>query len=148
MAGGALILTAPELRTRQSAEALTLNATEVPELRECDFGHWRGIDLISLQAKDPEGLSKWLSDITAVPHQGESFYELVIRIGRWLDTLRDAGNVIAVTHTSIVRAVIVQVLQGPPYDAFQRIEVEPLTVTEIRFSRDQWRVRFVGLPLS
>jgi broad specificity phosphatase PhoE len=88
------------------------------------------------------------SDITAVPHQGESFYELVIRIGRWLDTLRDAGNVIAVTHTSIVRAVIVQVLQGPPYDAFQRIEVEPLTVTEIRFSRDQWRVRFVGLPLS
>jgi broad specificity phosphatase PhoE len=58
---GALILTAPELRTRQSAEALTLNATEVPELRECDFGHWRGIDLISLQAKDPEGLSKWLA---------------------------------------------------------------------------------------
>jgi broad specificity phosphatase PhoE len=143
----ASILTAPERRTRQTAESLGVNTTDAPELRECDFGHWRGTDLESLQAKDPAGLSRWLSDITAAPHQGESFYELVIRIGRWLDTQRGAGHVIAVTHASVVRAAIIQVLQAPPHEAFHRIEVEPLTMTEIRLSRDHWRVRSVGVPL-
>jgi broad specificity phosphatase PhoE len=144
---GALVLTAPERRTRQTAEALKLNATEAPELRECDFGHWRGTDLESLQATDPAGLSGWLSDITAAPHQGESFYNLVTRVSRWLDAQHNVGHVIAVTHASVVRAAIIHALQAPPHEAFQCLEIAPLTLTEIRLSKDRWRVRSVGVPL-
>jgi broad specificity phosphatase PhoE len=144
----ALVLTAPELRTRQTAEVLNRNATETQELRENDFGHWSGISLETLQASDPAGLAEWLSDATAAPHEGESFYNLVIRVGRWLETQRDAGHVIAVTHASVVRAAIVHVLQASPRDAFQRIEIAPLTATELRFSGDGWRVRSVGVPLT
>lgn len=143
----ALIFAAPEQRTRQTAEALRLNATDAPELRECDFGHWRGTDLESIQAKDPAGLSHWLSDITAAPHQGESFYNLVTRVSRWLESQRSAGRVVAVTHASIVRAAIVHALRVSPHDTFQRIEIAPLTMTEIRLSGADWRVRSVGVPL-
>lgn len=143
----ALILTAPEQRTRQTAEALKLSATDVPELRECDFGHWHGISLETLQTTDLAGLSEWLSDITATPHQGESFYNLVTRISRWLNAQHNSGHVIAVTHASVVRAAIVHVLQAPPCEAFQRIEIAPLTMTEIRLSGDHWRLRSVGVPL-
>jgi broad specificity phosphatase PhoE len=143
----ALILTAPERRTRQTAEALGLNAIDAPELRECDFGRWSGVDLETLQAEDPAGLSEWLSDIAAAPHQGESFYNLITRISGWLDARRSAGHVVAVTHASVVRAAIVQVVQAPPHEAFQRIEIAPLTVTEIRLSGGRWRVRSVGVPL-
>jgi broad specificity phosphatase PhoE len=142
-----LILVAPERRTRQTAEALKLNATDARELGECDFGHWRGTSLKALQTKDPGGLSEWLSDITAAPHQGESFYNLIIRVGRWLETLHDVGHVIAVTHASIVRAAVVHVLQAPAHEAFRRIEIAPTTMTEIRRSRGYWQVLSVGVPL-
>jgi|ERR1700678_1919211 broad specificity phosphatase PhoE len=144
----ARILTAPEQRTRQTGEALKLNATDAPELRECDFGHWRGIALEALQATDPAGLSEWLTDMSAAPHQGESFYNLATRISRWLDTQHNAGHVIAVTHVSVVRAAIVRVLHAPLNEAFQRIEVAPMTMTEIRLSSGHWRVSSVGVPLT
>jgi broad specificity phosphatase PhoE len=145
---GAHVLTAPEQRTRQTAEAFKLNATDAPELRECDFGHWRGTSLEALQAIDPAGLSEWLTDISAAPHQGESFYNLARRINQWLDTQHNAGHVIAVTHASVVRAAIVRVLHAPLNEAFQCIEVAPLTMTEIRLSSGHWRVRSVGVPLT
>jgi broad specificity phosphatase PhoE len=141
------IVTAPEQRTRQTAAAFKLAATEEPELRECDFGKWRGATLESLQAEDPTGLSEWLRDITAAPHQGESFYNLVARVGGWLDSQLDAGHMIAVTHASIIRAAIVNVLHASPQEAFQRIEIAPLTITDIRLSRGHWRVRSVGVPV-
>ena len=144
---GARILTSPELRARQTAEALNLIATEALELRECDFGDWRGVALEFLQAGNPAALSEWLHDITAAPHQGESFYNLVTRVGSWLDTQHDAGHVIAVTHASIIRAAIVNVLHASLQEAFQHIEITPLTTTDIRLSRGHWRVRSVGVPL-
>ncbi len=61
---------APEQRTRQTAEALGLNAIEAPELRECNFGRWYGKDLETLLEEDPSGLSDWLNEIDAAPHQG------------------------------------------------------------------------------
>lgn len=137
------ILTAPELRTRQTAEALGLKATEMADLRDCDFGRWRGR---SLEALREEEISQWLRDVTAAPHGGESFHSLMIRVSIWLDAQRVAGPVVAVTHASVVRAAVVGALQVPD-EAFLSIEVAPLTATDIRFSGGHWRVRSVGVPL-
>jgi broad specificity phosphatase PhoE len=144
--GDGRILTAPELRARQTAEALGLVATEVLDLRDCDFGRWGGRSLEALQEEEIAGLSQWLVDVTAAPHGGESFHSLMTRVGRWLDTQREAGPVVAVTHASVVRAAVVCALQVSPEEAFLRIEVAPLTRTDMRFSSGHWRVRSVGVP--
>jgi broad specificity phosphatase PhoE len=146
-AGNSRILTAPELRTRQTAEALELGATAMGDLRDCDFGRWRGRSLEALHEEEISGLSQWLGDVNAAPHGGESFRDLMIRVGIWLDAQREAGPVVAVTHASVVRATVVCALQVSPDEAFLRIEVAPLTATDIRFSGGHWRVRSVGVPL-
>jgi broad specificity phosphatase PhoE len=138
-------LTAPELRTRQTAETLGMRATEVPELRDCDFGRWGGRSLETLQ---PDEIAKWLSDITVAPHGGESFHSLMTRIGNWLDGQRDVGPIVAVTHASVIRAAIVHALELSPNQAFLRIEVAPMTMTDMRLSGGSWRVRSVGVPLK
>jgi broad specificity phosphatase PhoE len=144
-AGTNRVLAAPELRTRQTAAALGLAATEVLELRDCDFGCWAGRSLESLQ---PDELSEWLSDITVAPHGGESFQDLMTRVGNWLDDQRNTGPIIAVTHASVIRAAVVHALQLSPNQAFLRIEVEPMTMTDLRLTGDSWRVRSVGVPLT
>jgi broad specificity phosphatase PhoE len=141
-------LTAPEFRTRQAAQGLGLSAIEAPELRDCDFGRWRGLSLETLQTEDCPPLLEWLSDITAAPHGGESFQNLMTRVGVWLDAQRDTEPIIAVTHASVIRAAVVHALQVSPHEAFLRIEVAPLTTTDIRLTGGSWRVRSVGVPLS
>jgi broad specificity phosphatase PhoE len=145
---GAYAVTAPEQRTRQTAAALGLSATEVPELRECDFGLWRGAALDTLYAEYPEGLSAWLGDVSARPHQGESYLGLMERVGGWMESQRDSGHVLAITHASVIRAAVVHALQAPPHHAFRSIELAPLTVTDIRLSGASWRVRSIGVPLA
>jgi broad specificity phosphatase PhoE len=143
---GAQVLTAPELRARQTAAALGLTAEEAPALRECDFGRWGGCGLEVLGADDPEGLIEWMSDVAVEPHGGESFAAVISRTARWLDGLHGGGHTVAVTHGTIVRAAVVMAL-GAPTEAFLRLEVAPLTVTDLRLTGRQWRVRSVGVPL-
>jgi broad specificity phosphatase PhoE len=142
--GSGRILAAPELCTRQTVQGLGLVATEAPELRDCDFGRWCGRSLEALQAEE---LSEWLRDIAVAPHGGESFHNLITRVGNWLDSQRDAGPIIAVTHASVIRAAVVHALQASPHEAFLRIEVPPLTSTDIRLTGGSWRVRSMGVPL-
>src|SRR5215475_22919 len=52
----------PELRARQTAEALKLAAVVASELRDCDYGAWRGCSFEELSASDPESVSSWLHD--------------------------------------------------------------------------------------
>ena len=45
----------PELRTRQTAEALCLNASVQPALRDCDYGQWSGNTFDAVHAREPPG---------------------------------------------------------------------------------------------
>jgi broad specificity phosphatase PhoE len=57
--------TSPELRTRQTAEALQLKAIALSMLRDCDYGNWRGCSFDEVLARDPAAVSKWLDDPAA-----------------------------------------------------------------------------------
>lgn len=142
------VFAAPELRTRQTSDALGLNAIDDSELRDCDFGRWRGRSLEELQSEEVQSLIDWLNDIRAAPHEGESFYKLMTRVGAWLDRQRGAGPVVAVTHGSVIRAAVVYAMQGSPHQSFLRLEVSPLTMTDIRFGNGFWCIRSVGVPLE
>src|SRR5208282_484077 len=72
--------TAPELRTRQTAEALGLTFVIARILSDCDYGSWRGLKLSDIQARDSKGLGAWISDAGASPHSGETILNVLDRV--------------------------------------------------------------------
>ncbi len=140
------ILSAPERRARETAQALGLSAVIALELRDCDYGRWRGHDFSQLQLDDPEGVGAWLTDPCAIPHGGESVVNLIGRVGRWLDGQSDAGHTLAVTHPAVIRSAVVHVLNAP-VGAFWRIDIAPLSLTDLRFNGKAWTLRSTACAL-
>jgi broad specificity phosphatase PhoE len=137
------LLTAPELRARQTAEVLGPVAIAEPALGDCDFGRWRGRSLVEIGEADPAGATAWLADPAATPHGGESLLALMARVGGWLDRFEQPNHTVAITHPSVIRAAIVHVLAAPPA-AFWRVDIEPLSLTDLRFFAGRWTLRSVG----
>jgi broad specificity phosphatase PhoE len=142
------VLTAPEHRTRQTAQALDLNAVVTDELRDCDYGAWQGRGLADLQAEAPEAILQWLTDPTASPHGGESITALIARTTVWLNGLvQHDGHTIGVTHPAVIRSAILHTL-GAPASSFWRVDIAPLTVTDLRHNGRVWTLRSSAVPLS
>jgi broad specificity phosphatase PhoE len=139
----ARLWTAPERRTRQTAEILGPDATIMPALRDCDFGRWQGRRLDEIGAQDPEGVAAWLADMASVPHGGESLLGVLGRVGELLDGHREPGHTVAVTHPAVIRAAIVHSLGAPPR-SFWRIDVEPLAAADLRHNNGRWTLRSIG----
>jgi broad specificity phosphatase PhoE len=137
----------PEGRVLQTAESLGLESLVATELRECGFGIWAGRSLEQVFVENPSGASAWLVDLGATPHGGESYRQLIRRVGLWMEGQHGSGHAIVVTHASIVRAAILHALNAPE-EAFRRVEVAPLTVTDLRLNGAHWQVRAAGVPLA
>jgi broad specificity phosphatase PhoE len=140
------VLSAPELRTQQTAQSLGLSASNSVNLRDCDYGAWRGRKLHELQQSDPEGVLAWLTDPSSSPHGGESVENLIARTGCWVEEQCDVAHTIAVTHPAIIRSAIVYALHIPP-QTFWRFDVAPLSLTDLRFNGRVWTFRCVGCSL-
>jgi broad specificity phosphatase PhoE len=97
-------------------------ATVAMELGDVNYGLWRGKGIEEIQESDPRGLTAWLTDLEATPHGGDSFAQLIERIGHWMESRTKAGHTLAVTHPAVTRAAILFVLQGPG-QSFWRIDV-------------------------
>ncbi|OPF71379.1 histidine phosphatase family protein [Streptomyces antioxidans] len=147
--------TAPSERCRGTAAALGLDAAVTQELGDLDVGRWRGRSLDEVGRKAPEEVAGWLSDPAAAPHGGETLLELVERIGAWLDARREdpapatpgrAARLLAVVEPAVVRAALVHAL-GLPAPAFWRLDVAPLTATELSGRAGRWNLR-CGYPLA
>jgi broad specificity phosphatase PhoE len=141
--GGWSLASAPEPCARETAAALGAAPRLEQALAECDFGRWRGRTLDAVAAEHPDGLERWLGDPAAAPHGGEPLAALAARASAWLDALPDAGRLIAITHATVVRALVAHVLGAPPA-ALWRIDVAPLAHTELRRRDGRWTVRSVN----
>ncbi|MFF0729326.1 histidine phosphatase family protein [Streptomyces sp. NPDC004134] len=164
---------APSVRCRQTADALGLAAEPEAELADWDVGRWRGRGLEELAAAEGEAVRAWLTDPAAAPHGGESLLQLRGRVGVWLDGLTgpsgtagtagtagtqstdgtDSANgtapahrVVAVAEPAAVRAAVVHALDLPSA-AFWRLDVPPLTRTELTGRAGRWNLR-CGIPLT
>ncbi|MEU7576301.1 histidine phosphatase family protein [Streptomyces sp. NPDC041068] len=132
----------PSVRCRETAEALGLDAAVVPALVGLDVGRWRGATLAEVSAREPEAVSQWLADPDSAPHGGESVRDFCDRISAWLDGAAESpGRSTAVVDPEVVRAAGVRVL-GAPQSAFWRIDVPPLTATELSGRAGRWNIRF------
>ncbi|QHY97425.1 bifunctional RNase H/acid phosphatase [Streptomyces sp. S4.7] len=143
---GQLVFASPSLRCEQSAEALGLVAETLPELRACAMGRWRGLRLDEVAATEPQAVAAWLADPAAAPHGGESLEALHGRVGHWLDALPADARVLAVAEPDVVRALTVHAI-GAPAGVFWRIDVLPLTATELSGRNGRWNLRG-GRPLG
>jgi broad specificity phosphatase PhoE len=140
-------LVSPTVRCRETADALGLDALPVPELAGLAMGRWQGRTLDEVGAKEPDALAAWLSDPAAAPHGGESVSRLCARVALWLDTAaRTPGRTIVVVEPEIVRAVVMRAL-GAPAPGFWRIDVPPLTATQLSGRSGRWNLR-LGQPLG
>jgi broad specificity phosphatase PhoE len=137
--------TGPELRARQTAAALRLDAAVDPVLRDIDFGTWSGHSLADIEAIDPDGVAAWLTDRAAAPHGGESIVDLLHRMMPWFETAGTMdGRVVAVTHPAIVRAAILLALDANP-ESFWRIDVAPMCRVRLRGNSGRWTLLSMGV---
>jgi broad specificity phosphatase PhoE len=151
----ATVFTSPSASARETAAALGLCATPAAALADIDYGKWRGQRLADIADEAPGELTAWTREPDAAPPAGESFDQLVRRVGEWLDAQRadvrscNAVNeasfaasahgrtIVAITHATLLRAAIVHALGASP-SVFCRIEIAPLSVVELRHSRRGW----------
>jgi broad specificity phosphatase PhoE len=140
------IVSGPERRAQQTTEALGLSAESAVELRDCDYGAWRGYTLSEIERRQPEEALLWLTDPSAAPHGGESILQLITRIGDWLEQQRAVDHTIAITHPAVIRSALVHTLQSPP-SSFWRIDIAPLSLTDLRWNGRVWTVRSSGCAL-
>ena len=148
------VLAAPELRTQQTAAALHLAATPAAELRDLNYGIWQGRTLDALYAEDPTSIAQWLSDPNSTPHSGESIAALITRVENWLAKLaalatedKHTNHTIAITHPAVIRAAILHTLNAPS-QSFWRIDIAPLTLTDLRHNGRTWTLRSTAIALS
>jgi broad specificity phosphatase PhoE len=140
------IVSGPERRAKQTAEALGLSAETAVELRDCDYGAWRGYTLSEVEQRQPEEVLAWLTDPDAAPHGGESILQLITRMGDWLKEQSAVDHTIAVTHPAVIRSALIHTLQSPP-SSFWRIDIAPLSLTDLRWNGRVWTVRSSGCAL-
>ena len=100
----------------------------------------------AVQTEDPEGMLAWLTDPTSDPHGGESIADLITRVGSWMEEQRGEVHTIAVTHPAVIRSAIVHALHLP-LETFWRIDIAPLSLTDLRFNGRVWSVRCAGCSL-
>jgi len=135
----------PALRCRETAAAAGFAAPSlVAALAECDFGAWAGRTLADVAAQAPADVAAWMEDADACPHGGESLSAFAARVAGWLDgeAARD-GRSVAFTHGGVVKAALVHAL-GAPLSAFWRIDVAPLSLTELHAHDGRWTVARVN----
>lgn len=134
------VFVSPSARCRETAGELGLTARPAPELAGCAMGGWRGLTLAEVADAEPVAVSIWLSDPDFAAHGGESLRQLCDRIAHWLTTMAlDAGRVLAVVEPDVVRAAAVCALRVP-VDAFWRLDVPPLTATELSGRGGRWNL--------
>jgi probable phosphomutase (TIGR03848 family) len=142
----AAIVTSPLERCRETARAISRRQDPVVKvasergLLECDYGSWTGRELKTL-AKEPMWRTVQSHPSGAAFPDGESMAEMSARavaaIRRWDARIEkehgDSAVWVAVSHGDVIKAVLADAL-GIHLDAFQRIVVDPASLSVVRYT--------------
>jgi probable phosphomutase (TIGR03848 family) len=136
------IVSSPLERCQETAEAVAagrgLPIETDPRLTECGYGDWTGQEMKKL-VKDPlwKVVQTHPSAVTFPGAEGESMRAAQARavdaVRAWNVTLGPAATWMACSHGDIIKAVVADAL-GMHLDAFQRIVIDPCSVTVIRYT--------------
>src|SRR3954471_23312134 len=134
------IVTSPLERCRETADALAagrdLTVVTDERLGECRYGDWTGQELKKL-AKDPLWKVVQAHPSAARFPGGEALRETQARAVDAVRTHNDAFGAdatwVAVSHGDVIKAVVADAL-GMHLDLFQRIQIDPCSVTVVRYT--------------
>ena len=145
------VLTSPMTRCQETAQiiaaTLGVSVSIDPDLVEMDFGMWEGMTFDEVQDRYPEDLRRWTQSASVPPTgSSETFATLLDRMGTVAERLasRYAGaSVVAVTHVTPVKALVVQALGAPPAALF-RMELSSACFSRISYTGGEASVRLLN----
>lgn len=162
----AVWVTSNLLRTKQTAAAIHAALPPPPpepeehaDLAEQHFGDWQGRTYEEVRRGDLGYWHKfWLAPASARPPGGESFMDLMARVGPVVEQLSEryrGRDIVAVTHGGTIRAALAQALHLTPEKALA-MEVENCSLTRLDLfegpvgshapdERHHWSLRFANL---
>jgi broad specificity phosphatase PhoE len=134
----------PAARARETATALGLTGVVDERLRDCDYGRWAGLRFKQVLLREPRKLVSWIRKPETAPHGGETIAQVLQRVAAWMaEQGREQGRTVAVTHSAVIRAAIVHVIQAQ-LPSFWRVDVLPLSQTDLRTNGRRWVLRSMG----
>ncbi len=140
------VWSAPEAAARQTASVLCLPIALAAELAQPDYGSWAGRPLREVMTQEADNFRAWLTG--APPPGGESRAQLLARCGNWLTKhVNIQGRHCAVASAAAIRAMIVDVLGAPP-QSFERIDIHPLSLTELHSDGRRWHFCVPGIEVT
>lgn len=135
------VISSPLERTRQTAEVIAGAqqgaARHVDErIGECRYGQWEGRSLKAL-AKEPLWAAVQAHPSSVTFPKGESMlamqHRAVQAVRDWNAQLGERACYAMVSHGDVIKAIIADAL-GMHLDQFQRITVDPCSVSVIRYT--------------
>jgi probable phosphomutase (TIGR03848 family) len=135
------IVSSPLERCQETAAAVaadrhTVSVQTDDRLGECHYGEWEGQSLKTL-AKDPLWKVVQAHPSAARFPGGEALRETQARavesVRAHNASLGDNATWIAVSHGDVIKAILADAL-GMHLDAFQRIQVDPCSVSVVRYT--------------
>jgi probable phosphomutase (TIGR03848 family) len=135
------VVTSPLERTRETAAALLAGRDGTPEhvderLAEVRYGDWTGQSLKTL-VKEPLWKAVQAHPSSVTFPGGEALRAMQERavdaVRDWNERLGPDATWVAVSHADVIKAVAADAL-GLHLDQFQRIQIDPCSVTVIRYT--------------
>ncbi|MGH4019980.1 MAG: bifunctional RNase H/acid phosphatase [Pseudonocardiaceae bacterium] len=140
--GVAAVVSSPLQRARHTAlpvaDALGVELAVHEGLIETDFGAWEGLTFAQARDRDPDLHSRWLSDTSVAPPDGESMDAVHHRVRRVRDELLAAHGgaaVVVVTHVTPIKALLRMALDVGP-SLFHRLHLDLASLSIAEFYPD------------
>jgi len=137
------VYSSPIKRCRETMQpylkAAKLNLSPLPGVQEMDYGKWSGRRLATLSK-----LPLW-SSIQRKPSsvrfpEGESFNEMAARAIEAIASIAIAGKTVVVcSHGDVIKSLVASAL-GLHLDQFQKIVIDPASITRLRFHNNDFTV--------
>ena len=138
----ALWLTSHLGRARETATAIVAGGAKAPtplveeDLEEQCFGDWQGQTHADLERENTPAYHKfWLAPARHAPPGGESFTDVMVRVGAVIERLTEAyggRDIVAVAHGGTIRAALAVALGvDANADASLCFSVDNLSITRI-----------------
>jgi broad specificity phosphatase PhoE len=129
------------------AGACGIKCESIAQLNDIDYGDWQMKTYQEMQAAEPELYAAWF----ATPHlvrfpRGESFQDMVLRSADALRLALDrhpGQTVVMVSHTSVNRALLVQ-LVDLPLSSYWILAQEPCCINEVDIVANQIQIRGIN----
>jgi probable phosphomutase (TIGR03848 family) len=134
------IYCSPLRRCRETLAPLLENrsvkATYVEELIEMEYGQWSGKSLALLAKEDLWKAIQNRPSTVRFP-RGESFAEMSLRANQAvLDLAKGKKRIVIMSHGDVIKSIVAFHL-GLALDSFQRISIDPASITTLRIPSSQ-----------